>query len=184
MIKNEYTIVDDTVIFHIIRRNGDKHDILIDLDDLPKIDEVGYKLHVGWYKKIRGFYAEATQYLGMANGKPRYKKLILHRLIMNEHNSRNKIDHRDNNPLNNKKENLRLSTQETNSQNRSGLNINNKSGYRNVSWSNSRQKWIVQLQVNHKNKVLGTFAKDKLEEAGRFAEEMRKLYYGEFAGKG
>lgn len=44
-------------------------------------------------------------------------------------------------------------------------------------------KWIVQLQINGKNSVLGKFPLDKIEEAGKFAEEMRKKYYGEFAGK-
>lgn len=39
----------------------------------------------------------------------------------------------------------------------------------------------VQLQINGKNKVLGKFS--DVHEAGRFAEEMRQKYYGEFAGK-
>ena len=46
------------------------------------------------------------------------------------------------------------------------------------------QKWAVQLQINKKGVVLGTFPKNKLEEAGKFAEEMRQKYYGEFAGVG
>jgi hypothetical protein len=40
----------------------------------------------------------------------------------------------------------------------------------------------VQLQVNGKNTHLGRFKKDQLEEAGKFAEEMRQKYYGVFAG--
>ena len=68
--------------------------------------------------------------------------------------------------------------------NRKGKNINNTSGYRNVYWDKKMQKWAVQLQINKKGVVLGTFPKNKLEEAGKFAEEMRQKYYGEFAGVG
>jgi hypothetical protein len=41
--------------------------------------------------------------------------------------------------------------------------------------------WVVQLQIEGKNERLGKF-KD-VHEAGKFAEEMRQKYYGEFAGK-
>ena len=67
-----------------------------------------------------------------------------------------------------------------NLKNRKGRNSNNKSGYRNVSWDG--YKWIVQLQVNGKNTCLGRFPENELEQAGKFAEEMRQKYYGKFAG--
>jgi len=183
MIKNKYTIIGNTVIFHIIRRNGDKYNVLIDLEDLTKIDKIGYKIHVGWHRSAFGFYAEIMQYLGMINGKPKYKTLVLHRLIMDEHNANNKIDHIDHNPLNNKKNNLRVTTQKENLKHRSGLNKNNKSGYRNVSWCNESQDWIVQLQdQNGKNHKWKHF--EDVHEAGKFAKKMREEWYGEFAGRG
>ena len=37
--------------------------------------------------------------------------------------------------------------------------------------------------MNGKNKRLGSFPYDKLDEAGAFAAEMREKYYGDFAGK-
>jgi len=40
---------------------------------------------------------------------------------------------------------------------------------------------MVQLHLEGKNKILGYF--DNVDEAGVFAEQMRKKYYGEFAGK-
>jgi hypothetical protein len=52
-------------------------------------------------------------------------------------------------------------------------------GYRNVSLI--KGKWVVQLQIDGKNTKLGSF--DDVHEAGKFAEEMRQKYYGEFAGK-
>ena len=38
------------------------------------------------------------------------------------------------------------------------------------------------ITSRRKNTCLGKFPKDQLEDAGKFAEEMRKKYYGEFAG--
>lgn len=91
------------------------------------------------------------------------------------------VDHKNSDTLNNRKSNLRIVIDSNNSKNRKSKNSNNTSGYRNVSWSKSCNKWIVQMQINKKNTVLGKF--DNVHEAGRFAEEMRKKYYGEFAGR-
>ena len=94
----------------------------------------------------------------------------------------NNVDHINHNPLDDRKSNLRVITVKQNSRYREGKNSNNKSGYRNVSWSKSYNKWIVQLQVDGKNKILATFPYNELELAGKFAEEKRKELYGEYAG--
>jgi hypothetical protein len=41
---------------------------------------------------------------------------------------------------------------------------------------------MVQLQIDGKNTCLKRFKENELEEAGKFAEEMRNKYYGEYAG--
>lgn len=92
------------------------------------------------------------------------------------------VDHENHDTLDNRKSNLRVIADSNNSKNRRTRNSNNKSGYRNVCWNERENKWIVQLQVNKKNTVLGRFHKEQLEEAGKFAEKMRKEIYGEFAG--
>lgn len=92
-----------------------------------------------------------------------------------------RVDHINHNTLDDRKSNLRIITSGSNSMNRKGRNSNNKSGYRNVSWHKSINKWVVQLQIDGKNRVLGQF--DDVHEAGRFAKEMRIKYYGEFAGE-
>ncbi|WP_411735386.1 hypothetical protein [Paenibacillus sp. M2] len=96
--------------------------------------------------------------------------------------SKDIIDHIDNNTLNNIKSNLRKTSSEENSKNRSGRNSNNKSGYRNVCWNKSYKMWVVQLQIEGKNKILGAF--DDVHEAGRYAEKMRQVYYEDFKGRG
>jgi hypothetical protein len=92
------------------------------------------------------------------------------------------VDHINHNTLDNGKENLRITSNRYNLKHRKGKNSNNKSGYRNVSWLNSYKKWCVQIQIEGKNTILGKF--DDVDEAGKFAEEMRNKYYGEYAGEG
>lgn len=126
----------------------------------------------------------SSEYLGLKNGKPRYKVRRLHRYLIGNGEEIPKsrvVDHINHNTLDNTRKNLRVTTIKYNSRNRSGKNKNNTSGYRNVCWLKDENKWIVQLQVNGKNKVLGRF--DDVDEAGKFAEEMRQKYYGEYAGK-
>lgn len=77
---------------------------------------------------------------------------------------------------------LRATTNQKNSWNKSGLNTNNTSGYRNVVWDSSGQNWAVQIKKNGIKYYFGGY-KD-IEEAAKVAEEKRKELFGEFAGKG
>ena len=98
-------------------------------------------------------------------------------------NRTDRIDHINRKIRDCRKENLRLITVKQNATNRTKRNRNNKSGYRNVSWSKKENMWIVQLSVDGKNKCFGKFPLEQLEEAGKFAELKRKEIYGEeYAG--
>jgi hypothetical protein len=88
------------------------------------------------------------------------------------------IDHIDNNPLNNKIENLREATFQQNQWNMKKP-LRNTSGSKNVSWYKPTKKWRVQLIVNKKTLNLGYY-KD-LELADLVAQEARNKYYGEYA---
>lgn len=92
------------------------------------------------------------------------------------------VDHENHQTLDNRKENLRVLPQTYNLRHRKGANCNNTSGYRNVCWLKDKEQWCVQLQVDGKNTRLGFF--DDLDEAGKFAEQMREKYYGIYKGKG
>ena len=91
------------------------------------------------------------------------------------------IDHIDGNPANNKIENLREVTNGQNQHNKT-INANNKSGVKNVHWSNSMKKWCVQISVDNKIKTVGFY--DGLELADHAAQEARKMYHGEYANNG
>jgi len=184
MIKNLYTIDGDTAILHITRRNGDKFNVLMDKEDLDILDKNDYMVHVSWAKNAKTYYAEiAKRYTG-EDGKRKGVTIMLHGVIMNKvhkDNKTHKVDHINTNKLDNRKENLRIIESQDNSKNRKSKNSNNKSGYRNVCWNKGYKMWSVQLQVEGKNKTLGLF--DDVHEAGRYAEKMRQVYYGEFAGE-
>jgi len=153
----------------------------VDIDDLPKLLNFGYKWSPLYLKNSNSYYVQCTMYLGVKEKKALYKKIYLHQFIRN--NTDNYIDHINHNTLDNRKSNLRISQNNDNTKNRKSKNSNNTSGYRNVFWDKRKEKWVVQLQIDGKNKVLGEFLYDALDKAGELAERMREKYYGEFKGK-
>lgn len=175
---NDYEVQGETTVLFI--RNGKSIIIdkaYIDTEDLDKLIE----LNVSWSKSYNPSsnrsYVCATHYLGSENGKIKHKTLKLHKVLF-DNRPYARIDHIDHNAMNNRKSNLRITTVCENSRHREALNSNNKTGYRNVCFINGW--YVVQLQINKKCTRLGKF-KD-IDEAGVFAEEMRKKYYGDYAG--
>lgn len=88
------------------------------------------------------------------------------------------IDHIDCNKLNNRKSNLRFCVTAENSRN-CKVSKNNTSGYKGVSWSNSRKKWTADIMYNYKHIYLGEFP-DKIEAAKAYNEAALK-YHKEYA---
>jgi hypothetical protein len=164
------------------RRDGSAMEALIDTTDLDIVLGFKYKWCTSYCEHTNSYYACATIYQGIINGKPKYTSIRLSTYLINHPYIIGKTaDHKNSDTLDYRRKNLRLIEDEDNSKNRKSKNSNNKSGYRNVCWCNTTQKWIVQLQINGKNKVLGRF--DDVHEAGAFAELMRQKYYGEYAGR-
>ncbi len=65
-------------------------------------------------------------------------------------------EHKDRDPFNNRKENLRPATHKTNMQNKS-MYKNNTSGFTGVSWNKKQQAWQAYIRSNGKNNFLGYF---------------------------
>lgn len=91
------------------------------------------------------------------------------------------IDHIDNNPLNNSIENLRLSTVQGNTRNRSKRG-NLTSKYKGVCWNKRSGSWKVSIVVDSKNIHLGYFKDEDL--AGDAYKRASIAYFGEFAWRG
>lgn len=88
------------------------------------------------------------------------------------------VDHRDGNPLNNQRSNLRLCTNAENVRN-SPKHKDNTSGYKGVSWHEKTQKWLAQIRYGDKRHYLGLF--DSAVDAA-FAYDIAAVeMHGEFA---
>ena len=105
----------------------------------------------------------------------RNTKLMLHRVILNAPPGV-KVDHRNRNTLDNRRENLRLATNKGNCQNRSKMR-NNTSGFKGVSWD--KDKWRAVIHTDGKWIRLGRF--EDPEIAAHAYDEAAQRFYGEFA---
>jgi hypothetical protein len=111
------------------------------------------------------------------------KRYYLHRIIflMQHGFLPAEVDHIDGNKANNKIENLRVCSHSENGFNKAAQS-NSKSGVKNVSWSKVRNKWIVFIKSNNKQKNIGGF--DDLELAELVAVMAREKYHGAYANHG
>lgn len=85
-------------------------------------------------------------------------KFLLHRAIFLMHHGYlpELIDHIDQNPSNNKIENLRKSNKRDNANN-TKLPSNNKSGTKGVSWDKTNEKWTVRFKLEGRYLFCGYF---------------------------
>ena len=173
MIRNKYIIVDDYIIIYAKMKNEKNFEVIVDLDDLPIIDEWDSAIHIKHFKGNDSYYAEITKYLGRIENKLKYKSILLHRLLMNVYDQKILIDHKNFNTLDNRKDNLRIVDKSGNGMHRKSENSNNKLKCRNVCFVDGW--YIVQLQINKKNTLIGRFK--TVEEANDCAIKMREKYY-------
>ena len=176
---NEYEIDGNIAKIKIVNRKNEKFFTIVDADDIPRLKELGYRWHVTWMKNVDGYYAQTTINLGKIDGFYRSNTMYLHSVISNKRKEE-VVDHVNHDTLDNRKENLRITTNSKNLKHRGRLNKNNTSGSRNVS--SDGKVWMVQLQIDGKNKVLGKFELEDLEKAIEFSNEMREKYYKEYKG--
>lgn len=146
------------------------------IDNLDFEDVSKYTWH--WTPDKNGTgYAARTEYLGLVNGKPRWRKARMHRQIM-EFPFGKEVDHKDGDGLNNRRSNLRLANNSENSRNR-GAQSNSKTGIKGVSWKAKSKKWQAQIKLNGKVYYLGVFT--NIEDAAQSYAKAAKEMHGEFA---
>jgi len=102
----------------------------------------------------------------------------LHRYLLGLKKGYGIVDHINGNPLDNRRSNLRLCN---NAQNKSNADkhIDNKSGYKGVSWAKHAGKWQATIGANNKQYYLGLY--DDPKEAYKAYVEAAKKYHKEYA---
>jgi len=129
------------------------------------------------YEKVKNFRWSINKKGYVRSSKRGDTRFMLHCLILKL--PCNKYpDHIDQNPLNNRKLNLRVCTHQQNCFNQ-GLSSQNTSGFKGVSRDNLCKKWKAQIRINNELKYLGNFEK-KVDAAIAYNVAATK-YCGEFA---
>lgn len=121
------------------------------------------------YRKVYRDGKRVTEYL---------HRVIAERVLQRSLIKGEKVDHRDNNPLNNLRSNLRPATHSQNIRN-SKKPSTNTSGFKGVYWNKSDCRWVAQINVNGKKISLGRFSDP--QKAYEAYCKAAKEHFGEFA---
>ena len=120
--------------------------------------------------------------LGVSLWKNEIKKQFqIHRLValtfIENLEDKPEVDHIDNDPSNNRVENLRWATHQENNRN-TRIPSNNTSGIKGVSWCNQTQKWRASIKIDGIQINLGRY--NTIEEATIARQTRANLAFGVF----
>lgn len=158
---NEIVIHGDYAEIILYNKNQDEVGrALIDLEDVDRVKNIRWGFSCG--------YAVNSN-----------TGISLHRFIMDCPKGK-VIDHINHNPLDNRKCNLRICSQQENIMNKSKQS-NNTTGHTGVYWRERDNKWEVYICVNYKLIYLGQY--DNKEEAIEARKKAEIKYFGEYRNK-
>ena len=146
---------------------------IVDADDYEWLNQ--WKWSASWSRTNSRFYAVRKDTTDPIT--KHRKRINMHAFILGVEPPL-MADHLNHNPLDNRRKNLRLSTDEQNRKNRRKYS-NNRSGYKGVSFSKRESKWVANLMIQGKYKHLGYF--ESKEDAAHAYDEAARINYGEFA---
>ena len=167
--KLKYNVYDLSKEYGIGFTTNTNQEFYFDLEDFDKIKDYC------WNEDDNGYIT--TRFT--LNGKDIHYKL--HRMIMNIDDENIQVDHKFQNPKDNRKEFLRIVTDQQNKINR-GLRKDSPTKVVGVTWYEKYGKWRARIGVNKKTITLGYF--DNFEEAVKSRKEAEEKYFGEYSYKG
>jgi len=138
-----------------------------------------------YWKIMRSGMAKAGSQAGCVNGRGYFvvginlKKYFVHRIIWAMHGNEPvaMLDHINGDTADNRIENLRAATYESNNCN-ARLSKRNTSGYKGVSWNSAVKKWMGTVQ--HEHKIYKTPAFDCRHKCAEAVKALRCELHGEF----
>jgi len=139
-------------------------DIILDEEDLLSVSP--FK----WNAAKRGRLAYAYAYIG------NHVQIWMHRVLTNAPKGM-VVDHINGNGLDNRRSNLRVCEHRQNIA--FGRSFTGLSRFKGVTWDKNRSKWIAQIKINYKHKMLGRF--DNEEDAARAYDLAALAAWGEYA---
>lgn len=156
ILKNEH----NQCIIELFNKNKEK------VDETIVDDDIYYKLlKYKWFKSKKYVCAIIDN-----------KIINLHRYVIN-YTGENIVDHINNNPLDNRKCNLRIVTHKQNNMNRTSTK-DSSSKYIGVTFDKINNKWKAFIKVNDNNIHLGTYNNEFEAAISRDVATIK--YYGEY----
>lgn len=153
-------------------------------------NDYDYLMQWNWSPNISGKIIYAQRSIKIND---KWSSTSMHRVIMDVHDSKILIDHKDRNGLNNQRCNIRLCSQSENQQN-TVSRLGGTSKYKGVSFSKGTttqlnkngiictyfsHSWIARIRINGKTKHLGCFKTE--EDAAIAYDNAAKIYHKHFA---
>lgn len=121
-----------------------------------------------------GFVAVRTTKINWQSNR---KLIYMHRIITGCPENM-QIDHKNHNPLDNRKINLRICTRSQNQQNQRSCQ-NKSSRYKGVSFHKPSNCWVARIRYHKKGFHLGYFTNET--DAAKIYDKKAKEFFGEFA---
>ena len=146
-------------------------------DKVALIDEDMYDVLSKYKWQYNQGYASTS--MNFNNGK--FRNVYMHWFIIGKPIEGYITDHINRNKLDNRKENLRIVSQQINAIN--SVNTKNTSGYRGIVWHKRDKKWQAQiyLTTNSKQKTIYLGLFDSKEEAALEYNKGAVKYHGQYA---
>lgn len=161
-VKNLYEVKGNIVYLYITNKNYTNKEVIFNIKHLEEI------------KKYRWTINNCDYCITTSKVDERY--ILMHRLIVDCPESL-VVDHINHNTLDNRDNNLRICDQGDNLKNLK-TRIDNKSGFRGISFHKRSGKWRCEMRVEGKKKWLGLY--NTPEEAFKVRQAAEKEFYGEY----